>query len=244
MMKRNLIPAVMLLVLLACGASEKDAPKVGSMDHTADSTAPPGREGAPRKADTTTSSTGGGARRYAIRSAEMKMTSTSAVGEPMTLTIVFDDYGAVESTRQDMVADVQGKRLEISNITVIRDGWAVIYDPKSRIGTRSPATTGFLSNIPDFDALDSLARTAVRYRKLDVKSILGRECQGHEFVKDGLPIRVWMWEGIPLRSEIEIQPGSPIVSVATALRTDIAPADSLFVVPTDVRVTTVGGGSK
>lgn len=244
MMKRIPIAAVMILALLACGASDKEGPQKRSGDHAADSTAPSGANGAVVKSDTAATGATGGARRYAVKSAEMTMTSTSPVGEPMTLTIVFDDYGARESTRQDMVATVQGKRIEISNVTVIRDGWAVIYDPKSRIGTRSPATTGFLSNIPDFASLDSLARTALRYKTLDVKNILGKECQGHEFVKDGLPIRVWMWEGIPLRSEIEIQTGSPIVSVATALNTDVVPADSLFVVPSDVKVTTVGGGSK
>jgi len=184
------------------------------------------------------------ARRYRVKSAEVTMTSTSPVGEPMTITTVFDDYGARETTHQDIVATVQGKEQRIHNYTVIRDGWATLYDPKSRVGTRSPATSGFLSNIPDFDSLDARAKDGMRYRRLDTRTIAGRSCQGHAYVNDGLPIKVWLWEGIPLRSEIEIQTGSSIVSQATAIKTGISIPDSLFVVPADIAVTTVGDGSR
>lgn len=184
----------------------------------------------------------GEGRRYAIRSAEIVMTSRTQVGEAMTVTTVFDRYGALERTQQNIVAEVQGKRLEISNVTVIRDGWAVLYDPRKKIGTRSPATTGFLSNLPDFASLDSSARMGMQYRQLDTRLITGRKCVGHAFVRDGLTIRVWLWKGVPLRSEVDLQPGNSIVSEATSIKTDLDLPDSMFVVPSDIDVHTVGVG--
>lgn len=181
-------------------------------------------------------------RRYALRSAEIVMTSRTQVGEAMTVTTVFDRYGALERTQQHIVAEVQGKPLEISNVTVIRDGWAVLYDPRKKIGTRSPATTGFLSNLPDFTSLDSSARMGMQYRQLDTRLITGRQCVGHAFVRDGLTIRVWLWKGVPLRSEVDLQPGNPIVSEATSVKTDLDLLDSMFVVPSDIDVHTVGIG--
>lgn len=241
MTSRTVTPIILLMAIVACGAADKDPHALNRAGNTVDSTAPSGDPNSNPGTESTPNGTGGrGARQYGIKSARIIMKSTSAVGEPMTLTIEFDDFGALESTRQDMVATVQGKRLEITNVTIIRDGWAVIFDPKSRIGTRSPATSGFLANIPNFTALDSSARIAMNYRALDPKTIAGYSCQGHEFIKDGLPIRVWLWEGIPLRSEIEIQPESSIVSEATVVEVGVPHADSTFVVPNDVKVATVG----
>ncbi len=180
--------------------------------------------------------------------------TTATLNEKITETHYFDRHGErqaiytdIETTVDAVVADGGesttrkgkgaggSKKLTIQNVNIIEKGIGTLYDPKRKVGMRNPLASGTLGNLPDFANLTPERKAALHYSTIDSQSVLGHQCQGHAFSRNGLSLRVWTWEGMPLRTEIDYGPGNRSVTEAISIDTTKAIAESLFVVPEDVR---------
>ena len=184
--------------------------------------------------------------------ATIVMRTTATQNEKITETHYLDRHGErqaiytdIETTVDEVVADGtnpkgsgkggKSKKLTIQNVNIMENGIGTLYDPKRKVGMRNPLESGTLGNLPDFTNLTAERKAALSYKSIDPMSVLGHQCQGHAFSRNGLSLRVWTWEGIALRTEIDYGPGNRSVTEAISIDTTTAIKESLFVVPEDVR---------
>ncbi|MBS1911479.1 MAG: hypothetical protein JST22_05800 [Bacteroidetes bacterium] len=125
----------------------------------------------------------------------------SRLGPSINATFTFDDYGALMCTRTDVSDSIGGKHLTITNVSTLKNGVAVLYDPLKKIGRRSMQPDVAVNCFPDFATMSDSAKLALKYKKLGTMTVAGRTCQGHSIERHGIVVTAWLWEGIPLRTE-------------------------------------------
>lgn len=234
-MMRNSLLLLLALGICACnGGSERQPAKSEGAGGGADTAAAHSAAPAHDSAAAPTPSTGD-PRRFGHKSGMVKMKSQG--GTSMTSTMYFDDFGAKMSTETDIHDSLNGKPLTISNISVLRDGVSVLYDPLKKVGRRSASSDAAMNYYPRFDALSAQERTQIAYKPLGKRTIAGKECEGHSFERNSIVLRVWTWDGIPLRTESQFSPSQSLVMEAESIDLDAqVPADK-FDVPAGVSLT-------
>jgi len=161
--------------------------------------------------------------------------------EDMSTTLYFTDRGATRASWNTYHTTVEGKQYTVENVSVTRDGTSTLWDPKKRVGTRSPIVPG--SYTPDFARLTAEQRTAYAYRSLPPKTILGHSCQGHSVVINGMRTSIWVWEGLPMRSETGDESSVALSMEAVALDLTAPVPEEKFAIPADVKISAVGGAT-
>lgn len=151
-------------------------------------------------------------------------------------TIYFDDYGKKEAVHAN--ANVGGKTTR--SVMVMSGGSNVVYDPDRKAGTRIDLADALsqlgLGGIPNLSSLDANAKRELKYKPIEGRTVLGKPTQGASIEVVGTPLKVWSWQGIPLRMEASTQ-GNQMVVEATSLKLDVAVPPERFVVPKDIKIT-------
>ena len=208
-----------------------DAPPVA--DDTAETTSPNDTAQATLAADSSAAARPlPTARRYNIESGVVELKSN--VGSQRQQ-IYFDDYGAKEAVH----VITEGSGTTNTTIVVNAGGSSVVYDPEKKAGTRADLSDALsqlgLGGIPNLGSLDERMKRELKYRPIAGRTILGRKADGASIEVVGTPLKIWTYEGIPLRMEATMQ-GNALVVEATSLKTDVAIPASRFVVPSDVKL--------
>lgn len=173
-------------------------------------------------------------KRFAYESGVVEMKSMSIPG--MVATFYFDEYGEKIATVTDIKDSINGQPITIRNVNVLRDGESILYDPLKKVGMKNKVLDGTANYFPVFATLSDSQRQAINYRKLEGRSIIGKACEGHEFARNGMPVSVWTWGGVPLRTELNYGNGQAHVMEATSIKLDAPMPENIFVVPADVNV--------
>ena len=172
------------------------------------------------------------ARRYNIESGIVELKSN--VGSQRQQ-IYFDDYGAREAVH----VITEGSGTTNTTIVVNAGGSSVVYDPEKKAGTRVDLSDALsqlgLGGIPNLGSLDERMKSELKYRPIPGRTILGRKADGASIEVVGTPLKIWTYEGIPLRMEATMQ-GNALVVEATSLKTNVSIPASRFVVPDDVEL--------
>ena len=224
-MKQSLrlcLPLVASFVLVACGGDTAgDTAKLES----------PATDGA--KSVTASSDAGASSGPYKVKSGIVEST-VDMMGE-QAQTIYFDDYGA----KQTIVTDVEVMGHKSQTISITADGWSITYDPAKKEGTKVkvPAGAAAAGGLPNLAQFTDEMKKEYKVTELDSRTIAGKEAVGISMEAMGMPMKVWTWEGIPLRTEVEMGGKAPMVTEVKSLQVDVnVPADK-FVVPADVKIT-------
>jgi hypothetical protein len=154
------------------------------------------------------------------------------VGE-MTATLYFDDDGAKRAT----YTTITNRRFDLTthSVEIEADGWIILYDPDKktgtrmrRVGTRSLASSIGITEIPEG------ASDMPGFEELESRTVLGKETRGYAMEARGMMIRSWVWEKIPMRTEMHRGGKEPTIMEVTRVELGVAvPADK-FAVPADV----------
>jgi hypothetical protein len=171
--------------------------------------------------------------RYNVKSGVIELKSTLMEG--MRQTVYFDDYGAKEA----IYANIEAGGTTNRTVMVMADGSNVIYDPVKKVGTRVDLTDALsqlgLGGIPNLSSLTEEAKRELRYQPVAGRTVLGKTTEGASITAMGTPLKVWTWQGVPLRMEASMN-GQQITVEATSLKTDLTVPAERFAIPKDVRL--------
>lgn len=149
-------------------------------------------------------------------------------------TMYFDDFGRKQTLVTAM--EIMGQKSE--SITINADGFTITYDPVKKEGTKRAMPAGATASmVPNLESLTADVKERYKLKEIDDRSIAGKDAQGYEMEAMGMPMKVWLWEGVPMRTEVSLGGDKPMISEVTSLQTDVEiPADR-FSVPADVKLT-------
>ena len=222
------ISATLLLLCLAIAACGKKADEPKNAGDTATMKEP-------ATGTTTSTTTGSGKGDLSVKSGMIEM-NMEAMGQSMKMVMYWDDNGARKAG--EMNATMAGQAINMKMVE--KDGVQYSYNAAQKNGTKSPAKGGFIGNeAPDFTKLSDEEKKAINLQEIAGMELLGKECKGYSFTKDGVSAKVWMWENIPLLLESNAN-GMTIKMTATKLETDITVPAEKFDIPSDVTFTEIG----
>ena len=224
------IPLALLLVSCGGGSGDETTP---AGDATADAKVAPASSGSDAASG---DAAGEGARPFKVKSGIIEST-LDLMGEQKQMTY-FDDYGAKQSVVLTM--DIMGTKSE--KVTINADGWAIEYDPATKTGTKMRMMTpaGGIAGVPSIDALSESMKERYKFKEIESRTIAGKEAKGFQMEAMGMPVKAWTWEGIPLRAEVEMGKGKPMVTEVKKLEVDVPVPAERFAVPADVKLTEIG----
>lgn len=210
--------------LPACGPS--DDPSHTGGRPSADS----GAKGSPKPV-----ASGERPHRYDHKSGIVTMKSQS--GPDADATIFFDDYGNRLSTTTNFHEKFNGKPLTITNVSLFKDSLSVLYDPLKKVGYSLPVPEATMNYFPRFEKLSEEGRKAILAAPIEPRTILGRECLGYALDRNGIALKIWSWDGIPLRTESHFGVNTMLVLEAMRLEVDVPVPAERFEVPAGVKIT-------
>lgn len=225
-MKKLLPLCALALICAACG---------GASDKNPDDATPASSDTSKQDAATSpVSSDANDEKRYGHKSGIIKMKSSGLIMG--TTTFYFDEYGEKMAAYNEIDHEVDGKKTIFMNANLLDGESSIVYDQMDKTAMRIPDKYGMILYFPTFEKLSQIEKDSLGYEKLESRTILDKECQGHALARNDFPIRVWTWEGIPLRTEIR---GStePFILEATSIEVDVPVPAEKFVLPAGIKVT-------
>jgi len=178
-----------------------------------------------------TAGTSTSAERYPSKSGIIE-SRTSGMLDSET-TVYFDDGGAREATYTTSVMRFGNDSVTSKSIE-IRDGeWFYTYKEDEdhwvrwsakSFGSAAPSLPGGNGN-PTASLMNDAMKGSADAKELPARTIAGKEVSGMEMEMMGMKVRMWMWENIPLRSEVEMG-SKPTITEVTSLQLGVpVPAD-------------------
>ncbi len=164
---------------------------------------------------------------------------TETMGE-ITTVVYFDDHGAKQASYTNSEIRILGTTTTTSEVEITADGWTTKYDPNEKTGVRRRAfgvAGGGVANFPDIAELNRMKKGGYDVpdiEELPARTILGKVAKGYAVNASGMELRGWVWENIPLRTEVDMGGTSPMVTEATRLELGVAVPPAKFVIPADV----------
>lgn len=216
--------ALLLAVLAACGGDE------ATPDTEASATPAAGAEaaGAPAAAEPV--------RKYSAKSGIVE-TSSNAAGK-MTMVVYFDDYGAREATYT--TTEMAG--FTVQSVTIVADGWQYEYDPETKKGKKwslamfggAASRSNPMPELPDIAGMSPDQVAEMGISELPARTIAGKEAKGQAMNAAGMKVKVWMWEGIAMRTELDMGGKEPMVAEVTSISLGAPVPAEKFAIPADV----------
>ncbi len=227
-MNRHILLFLPVALLAACSerAATPDAAGADS-SKAADSAKSSAASPAPAVPGTTAP-----ARKYDVQSGSYEMKSTALGG--ITQHYYFDDYGA----REAVFTTAKGAKPPREMVDVTVNGEKISYDLMTKFGNRMTAPNGNqvgggrLLRASEFT--DSM-KSAFKFNRLPPRTVLEKEATGYEFEFQGVKIKAWTWNQIPMYVETDMGTGRPIVMEATKVDLESPVPAGKFTVPSDIK---------
>jgi outer membrane lipoprotein-sorting protein len=157
------------------------------------------------------------------------------------MSIYFDDFGNKEcvETMGSMDMGMAGK-VQMHQMLITKDGYLYSFDMTNKTGTKTKINTGGSQKEIDFSNMTDEMMKQMKITKGGTEVLLGKSCQQYSMEDPTLKMKSTysVWNGIPLKSEVEI---SGIVAKVTATKLEenaTIPAEK-FEIPKDVKITEV-----
>jgi hypothetical protein len=172
---------------------------------------------------------------YPFRSAIVVMEGSMMADLEQVLYI--DDYGRVSATWTTTEMTVFGQTMRSSSMQLNRDGWQYSVDLDERTGTRTrQLTPPPVGGAIDVRHLTKDMKERYKFRELERREFLGRNCEGYEMEVMGMKVRAWTWNQLPMYMETYMGGDEPMVLRVTSLEVDVAIQADKLQVPDDVEV--------
>lgn len=174
---------------------------------------------------------------FEVKSASIEMRMRSQGGKQ---TILFDDYGNRQKVaREETVGEVKMQYVQITT-----GGWTYRYDPVSRIGSKDSIRSPMGEMPTDLGRLTEEEKKKFDYKPLGVRTILGKETEGHSIKVGMMQVNAWTWKNIPFRLEVLNAREGDTVDVLEVVKveTDVEVPPETFELPKDVKFES--GGKK
>lgn len=123
--------------------------------------------------------------------------------------------------------------VKVHNITVNKDGMAYNYDPDKKTGNKMSLSP--TQNI-DFSNLTEEIKKEMKLEKTGEEDILGKPCIKYSINYDKYKMKgfFWVWEGLPLKTEIDMA-GIKVNLEAVKVEENVPVPAEKFEIPTDVK---------
>lgn len=252
---KPILPLLALAITVSSCSAPSDTARVA--DRAATPTTPPAI--APNLTPRDSSSGASIFREYSSESGIIEVMS-----EEMGTTITYyRDYGATKA-----IHTVREKNGITSKwVMIAKDGYATVYDLTSKTGQRMKLpmdqiarvmNSGPASSRAMFDSMSAADKVKYKFAELDPVTVAGKTGKGYSIRQGGfMTMRIWFWENIALRWEMEIGPiegsqgemelvppegGAPrtVRFETTRIETDVPVPDDRFEVPPNVEITEIG----
>jgi hypothetical protein len=169
------------------------------------------------------------------------------------ITTYYDDYGAKQASYVNTSLEMAGQKFNSTNVSINANGEVITYDVDKKTGTRMkvPASSmGAMGATPgtgamDFEHLTDKQKQEYHIEEIGNATILDKDAKGYSMEVMGMKMKVWVWEGIPLKTEMNMggKDAKPMVMEATKIETDVDVAADKFTVPSDVKLSDAGAGA-
>jgi hypothetical protein len=200
----------------------------GSKDNATDSTK--------TKDGSETAATGNG--KYKLKSGIIEQTS-STMGMKQNITVYFDDYGSKEctETKSEMDMGIAGK-IKIHNISLMKDGYMYSIDMTNKSGTKTKVGSMGGKKEIDFSAMTEDMMKQMKITKLGTEVLLGKTCDKYSMDDAALGMKgtYSVWEGIPLKSEVDMAGIKATITTTKIDENATVPAEK-FEVPAGIKIT-------
>lgn len=168
-------------------------------------------------------------KRFGIKSGIVKVT-TSTMGIKNHSTMYFDNYGAQQMTETSVNLGVAKRTMREYTLDDAKISWNVKQNKAERTPVSGP--------VLNYSNLTDEVKEHYKVKELGTETILGRECTKYsvEMEENGLQIEntVWVWKGIPMKSEHIA--GVKISMEVTELQENADIPDGIFDIPSNVSV--------
>jgi hypothetical protein len=175
---------------------------------------------------------------FNVKSGVVELQSTS-MGD-LRQTLYFDDYGMKQAIHATMATQGMTSR----SVTIMANGESVTFDPDRKAGSRVDLDDALAQlgtgGIPNLSRLTDEAKRNLKYQPIAGRTLLGRKADGASIEVFDNPVKIWSWEGVPMRMEASMR-GQTVVVEATSLKVDVPVAADRFIVPSDVQIKDLGG---
>jgi len=201
-----------------------------------------GRENNADSFETKEATTAPGFQHYPATSGIIASRTTGMIDSETT--VYFDENGAREATYTTSVMRF-GRDSVISRSIEIRDGnWFYSYKEDEDEWVRwnakdlgdfaGPSVPGVSGN-PSATLMQDAMKGSADAKELPARTIVGREASGIEMEMMGMKMRMWMWENITLRSEVEMG-NTPTITEVTSLQLGVPVSADRFRPPAGAKV--------
>ncbi len=173
-------------------------------------------------------------KRYSVKSGIITM-EMDMMGQTITQTTYFDDYGAKQAT----LSDFRGRKSR--NITV--DGQNIMIDDEAKTAVRMPGGgRGPMGGGPqiDFSNLDEKTIKKNKVKEVGQEEVAGKLCTVYSYrvmmMGQVMNAKAWVYKGITLRTSMMTDFGD-MGSKAVKLEEDVEIDPAMFTVPEGVEIT-------
>jgi len=152
-------------------------------------------------------------------------------------TTFFDDYGRKERTETLSRFEMMGNETETRGLTIKRDGYIYTIDLNEKTATRMNPKTSFNQGDFDFSAMSEELIKKYNFKKLGTEKYLDKDCEVMSFEMPAMNMKgkVWLWEGITLKSEVDMGKMHTLIAV-NKIETDIPVDPGKFEIPGDIQI--------
>lgn len=173
-------------------------------------------------------------KRYSVKSGILTM-EMDMMGQTITQTTYFDDYGAKQAT----LSDFRGRNSR--NITV--DGQTIMIDDEARTAVRMPGRErGPMGGGPqiDFSNLDEKTIKKNKIKEVGQEEVIGKLCTVYSYrvmmMGRVMNAKAWVYKGITLKTSMKTDFGE-MGNNAVKLEEDVEIDPAMFTVPEGVEIT-------
>ena len=172
-------------------------------------------------------------KRYSVKSGIITM-EMDMMGQTITQTTYFDDYGAKQAT----LSDFRGRKSR--NITV--DGQNIMIDDEAKTAVRMPGGgRGPMGGGPqiDFSNLDEKTIKKNKVKEVGQEEVAGKMCTRYSYrmlmMGQAITVNVWVYKGITLKTTMKTDFGE-MVTKAIKVEEDVEIDPSMFVIPEGIEI--------
>jgi hypothetical protein len=177
------------------------------------------------------------AKRYQMKSGIItyKM-ENNMLGGKMTQILYFDDYGTKEARETITEMTMMGQTIKTHKMNIAKEGYVYDLDLDKKTGTKIKRD---LPKSSEYDISKFSQEMLDQYnvKKLGSEEVAGKSCEkiSMEYNKMNMKGIVWNWQGITLKSDIDMGKIN-VKTTATKVEENASVPASIFEIPSDVQI--------
>jgi outer membrane lipoprotein-sorting protein len=172
--------------------------------------------------------------RYSMKSAKVTslMQMPGGMGTSKSI-LYFDDHGKKEMRENITIIKMAGREMNTNSRVIIRDGYIYTWNIGQKTGNKIKMDTKFDPSSIDYKKLTKELMDQFKMKEEGTADVLGKTCRVFSFEAEGMKGKSYVWENIPMKTEMTIA-GNSMVSEVTDLQENVSIPASEFELPAEV----------